>query len=112
MKSLRPLALAFLLVSTAALAYPVDLRVTSQGLDVDATHTLLGESTVVRLQNYEKFPVRCDVQFRNGPQIARTRKVTIAPGESGIARFMPSRVVVRLRVNVECWPAETDDESK
>jgi hypothetical protein len=111
-KGLRSLVPALLLVSLAAHAYPIDLRVTSQGLDVDATPTLLGESTVVRLHNYEKFPVRCDVQFRNGPQIARTRKVTIEPGESGIARFMPSRMVVRLRVNVECWPAETDDESK
>ena len=79
---------------------------------MDATHVLLGESTVVRLQNYEKFPVRCNVQFRNGPQLARTRKITIEPGETGTARFMPSRVVVRLRVGVECWPAKQEEESK
>ena len=90
----------------------MDIALTSQGLDVDATHVLLGEATVVRLQNYEKFAVRCDVQFRNGPQLERTRKITIAPGETGTARFMPSRVVVRLRVKVECWPAEQEDDSK
>ena len=112
MSRLRVVVLALLLGSAAAHGYPVDLSFKSQGIDVDATHTLLGESTVVRLQNYEKFAVRCNVQFRNGPQIARTRKVTIAPGESGIARFMPSRVVVRLRVFVECWPAPEDEESK
>ena len=112
MSRLIVLAFALLLGSVAAHAYPVDLSFKSQGLDVDATHTLLGESTVVRLQNYEQFAVRCNVQFRNGPQLARTRKVTIAAGESGIARFMPSRVVVRLRVSVECWPAEQDDKSQ
>lgn len=104
--------LALALAGAFAHAYPVDISVTSQGLDVDATHVLLGESTVVRLQNYEQYPVRCNVQFRNGPQLTRTRKITIAPGETGTARFMPSRVVVRLRVSVECWPDEQEEESK
>jgi hypothetical protein len=88
------------------------MAVTSKGLDVDATHTLLGEATVVRLQNYEKFPVRCDVRFRNGPEIGRTRKLTIGPGETGTARFMPSRVVVRLRIAVDCRPLEEDEDSR
>ena len=99
------IALACLLCSGLAHAYPIELVFKSQGLDVDATHALLGESTVVRLLNHEDFAVRCDVQFNNGPQLERTRKVTVAAGDSGIARFTPSRVVLRLRVTVECWPA-------
>jgi hypothetical protein len=88
------------------------MAVTLKGLDVEATHTLLGEATVVRLQNYEKFPVRCDVRFRNGPEIGRTRKLTIDPGETGTARFMPSRLVVRLRIGVDCRPAKEDEDSR
>ena len=77
------------------------MAVTSKGLDVEATHTLLGEATV-----------RCDVRFRNGPEIGRTRKLTIDPGETGTARFMPSRLVVRLRIGVDCRPAKEDEDSR
>ena len=105
------LSVAAMLVSAIARAYPIDLQVSSQGLDVEALPEALGEATVVRLVNHESFPVRCDVRFSNGPEIGRVRKVTVRPGDDHIARFMPSRQVVRLKVSVECWPAEGKAEA-
>ncbi len=106
MKRLQTFLTGAILVCGAAHAYPIDVQVKTQGLDVEAEPRLLNEATVMRLINHETFPIRCDVHFSNGPEIGRTRKVTVEPGGDHIARFMPSRVVVRMRVLVECWPAE------
>lgn len=106
MKMVRCVLALTLLFSTAAHGYPIDLELRSQGLDVEALPELLGVATVVRLINHEVFPVRCDVRFNNGPEIGRVRKVTVRPGDDHIARFTPSRQVIRLKVTVECWPAE------
>jgi hypothetical protein len=112
MKRLKACLAAAVLVSGAAHAYPIDVQVKTQGLDVEAEPKLLGDATVMRLINHEPFPIRCDVQFSNGPEIARTRKVTVKAGGDHIARFMPSRVVVRMRVVVECWPAEGEADQQ
>lgn len=92
-------------------AYPTDVEVNSKGLDVEAIATQLNEATVVRLVNNESFPVRCDVHFVNGPEITRIRKVTVASHGDHLTRFSPTRVVVRLRVTVDCWSDDEDRES-
>jgi len=92
-------------------AYPTDVAVNTKGLDVEANATQLNDATVVRLVNNESFPVRCNVQFVNGPEVARIRKVTVAPHGDHLARFNPTRTVIRLRVTVDCWPEEQDKES-
>lgn len=112
MKRLSAFLIAAMLLCGVAQAYPIDVEVKTQGLDLEAQPKLLGESTVMRLVNHEPFPVRCDVHFSNGPEIGRTRKVTVKPGGDHIARFRPSRTVVRVRVVVECWPAEGDSDQK
>lgn len=98
--------LAVMLISGVSQAYPIDVDVKVQGLDVEALPQLLGGATVIRLVNHEAFPVRCDVQFSNGPEIERIRKVTVQPKADHVARFMPTRAVIRVRVAVACWPAE------
>jgi len=103
--------LAAIFFSAAAVAYPIDMEVKSQGLDVEALPQLLVEATVVRLVNHQAFAVRCDVHFRNGAEIVRVRKVRVEPAADHIARFMPSRQVIRLKVVVECWPAEKEAEA-
>jgi len=110
MRTLMAALILTLLFSTAAQGYPIDLEVRSQGLDVEVLEELLGAATVVRLINHEAFAVRCDVRFDNGPEIGRVRKVTVKPGDDHIARFTPSRQVIRLRVAVKCWPAEQKAE--
>jgi hypothetical protein len=92
-------------------AYPTDVAVNSKGLDVEAIATQLDEATVVRVVNNESFPVRCDVHFANGPEITRIRKLTVAPDSDHLTRFNPTRVVIRLRVTVDCWRDDEDKES-
>lgn len=105
------LILLFALVFPALTsAYPTDLEMKSEGLDVEAIPTLLAEATVVRLLNNERFAVRCDVRFSNGPEVSRVRKVTIDSGADSLVRFLPSRQVIRLRISVHCWPAEENEE--
>lgn len=103
--------IAALLYAGAAQAYPIDLDLRSEGLDVEALPRQLDQATVVQLLNHEPFPVRCDVRFTNGPEISRVRKVTVESGERHIARFLPSRQVIRLRVDVDCWPSESAGEA-
>ena len=93
-------------------AYPTDVSLKSKGLDIEAIPTLLNEATVVRLVNNEDFPVRCDVRFENGPEVTRVRKVTIDPHGDHLTRFQPTRVVIRLRVSVDCWPASEDHDGE
>jgi hypothetical protein len=112
MKRLTAFLLGAMLVGGVAQAYPIDVQVKTQGLDLEAQPKLLGDATVMRLVNHEPFPVRCDVHFSNGPEIGRTRKVTVKAGGDHIARFTPSRAVVRVKVVVECWPAEGNAEPR
>jgi hypothetical protein len=35
----------------------------------------------------------------------------VEPAADHIARFMPSRQVIRLKVLVECWPAEKEADA-
>ncbi len=110
------IATLFLLVALLcpglAAAYPTDIAVNTKGLDIEAIPTQLNEATVVRLVNNETFAVRCDVRFANGPEISRVRKVTVDPRAEHIVRFTPSRVVIRLKVDVSCWPAGEDEDTK
>jgi hypothetical protein len=101
-----------ILCPAVSIAYPTDMSVNAKGLDIEAIPTLLDQATVIRLVNNESFPVRCDLQFSNGPEISRVRKVTVESHDDHIVRFTPSRVVIRLRVDVNCWPADKDDEPK
>jgi hypothetical protein len=46
--------------------------------------------------------------FRNGPELSKSRKINIKAGDTGVARFSPSRDVIRLQIDIECWPADAD----
>lgn len=100
-----------ILAPCVAAAYPIDTQVHSKGLDVEAIPTLLQEATVVRLVNNETFAVRCNVSFANGPEISKVRKVTVDPASDHLVRFLPSRTVIRLRIDVSCWPAEEEESN-
>lgn len=94
-----------LLVAAAAWAYPVEMQVHTKGLDVEATPILVEDATVVRLFNHEARAVRCNLVFRNGPEVPTHRRVNVDPGGGRTVRFDPDRAVIKLRVEVRCWLA-------
>ena len=96
------------LLAAQAHAYQTDLRFESKGLDIEAIPNLIDNATVVRLINHEHAAVRCDVVFRNGPELSKSRKINIKAGDTGVARFSPSRDVIRLQIDIECWPVDAD----
>ncbi|MDH3915407.1 MAG: hypothetical protein OEU49_11440 [Chromatiales bacterium] len=104
----RAAIIGLFFIALQAQAYQTDLRFESQGLDIEAIPNLIENATVVRLINHEKVAVRCDVVFRNGPELSRPRKINIKAGDTGIARFSPSRSVIRLQIDIECWHSDTD----
>ena len=96
------------LLAAQAHAYQTDLRFESKGLDIEAIPNLIDNATVVRLINHENAAVRCDVVFRNGPELSKSRKINIKAGDTGVARFSPSRDVIRLQIDIECWPVDAE----
>ena len=92
--------------ATAALAYPVEMQVERNGLDIFAEVDQVGVQTIVRVRNGESFAVRCEAVFRNGPEMSRSRRATLESGETLPFTFVPRRTVVRLRVEVWCESAE------
>lgn len=107
---LRCALLGLLLAGGTALAYPVQVTLETHGLEVKVDHTQVGNGTILNLLNGEPRAVRCDVNFRNGPE-RRRRRVSVDATASRTVTFTPQRAVTRMRVNVECLPAHEDDDS-
>lgn len=95
-------AAALGLASTAALAYAIEFRFDSHGLDIDAKAVEIDSSALVSVTNNEAFAVFCEAEFRNGPEPARTRRATVEPGQTLPMKWTPTRTVVRLRVSLWC----------
>ncbi len=95
-----------LLAPVMATAFPIDVNMTSKGLDVEYQATPMELTTAVMLQNYESFPVRCSVRFTNGPELSRTRRVTIEGENHSTVQFTARRAIVRLRVDINCERVE------
>lgn len=108
-KRVRTVLPILLLAWGVAGAYPVDVTTKMHGLRIDANQSQLALGTLIDLVNHEPMAVRCDVNFRNGPE-RRRRRVTVEAAARRTATFTPRREVVRVRVNVECWPAHQDGD--
>jgi hypothetical protein len=93
---------ALLLAAGNALAFAVELEFDPAGLDVVAEAHSDGRLALVRVVNGEDFALRCEAVFRNGPEIARTRRAIVAAGESAALSWAPNRRVVRLRIELQC----------
>lgn len=96
------LTLVLLFTASTALAFAVELEFEPRGLDVVAETFSQGPMAMVRVTNGEDFPVVCRAVFRNGPEASRQRRAVVAPGESALMSWAPSRNVVRLRVGLHC----------
>jgi hypothetical protein len=102
----RLAALLLTLLAGPAAAHPVDLEIDAGSLNIAAVVHTDGRVTAVRVANQEALAIRCDAVFRNGPEVARTRRAIIAPGDSAALSWTPRRTVVRLRVELRCEPHE------
>ena len=100
----RYLFVAALLAAPAVTwAFPIDVDSRSEGLDIDIVPMQLDFGAIVRLQNNESLPVKCEARFKNGPE-ERRRSATIPPGDIAPMRYTAQRQIVRLRVSIDCVP--------
>jgi hypothetical protein len=97
------LVLALLAAPAAGWAFPIDVDFRSEGLDVDIVPMRLDYGAVVKVQNNESLPVKCDARFKNGPEEKR-RSATIPPGEVAPMRYSAQRQILRLKVVINCVP--------
>ncbi|MGB5209429.1 MAG: hypothetical protein WBN31_12795 [Gammaproteobacteria bacterium] len=105
------LALMALMATSQAAAYPVDLDIDTEGLEVTVNRVDVDEAVVLQVHNYETRPIRCNFEFRNGPEVARQRKVSIDASADRVVRWTPGRSVVRVKVSGKCWISEADTEN-
>lgn len=103
MKGARYLLLLACCLAGPAGAFPVDIDVNLEGLEVEIIRVRIDEAVVLRVRNFEAGEIRCDFEFHNGPEVARQRKVTVESGQDRIVRWAPSRQVVRVKVGGRCW---------
>ena len=104
MNTRRFLMVAVLLAApVAGWAFPIEVDFRSEGLDIDIVPMQLDNGAVVKLQNNESLPVRCQARFKNGPE-ERRRSATIPPGDTAPMRYTARRQVLRLRVVIDCVP--------
>ncbi|MFL9812008.1 3-phosphoglycerate kinase [Stutzerimonas sp. VN223-3] len=98
-------SLAIIPLSALAVSYPVELEQELNGAEVLATtETIDRDMAGLLLQNFGERPVECTAVFRNGPEVPRTRRTTLASGERKPLTAKFKRDVIRLRVKLTCEP--------
>jgi hypothetical protein len=98
-------SLAIIPLSALAVSYPVELEQELNGAEVLATtETIDRDMAGLVLQNFGERPVECTAVFRNGPEVPRTRRTTLAAGERKPLTAKFKRDVIRLRVKLTCEP--------
>lgn len=105
MKRLCFAALVIFPLSALAVSYPVDLEQELNGAEVLAsTETIDRDMAGLVLQNLGDRPVECTASFRNGPEMPRTRRVTLDSGETKPMTAKFKRDVIKLRIKLTCEP--------
>ena len=103
MKRLCIAALVIFPLSAVAVSYPVELEQELNGAEVLAsTETIDRDMAGLVLQNFGEGPVECTAVFRNGPEMPRTRRITLEAGESKPMTAKFKRDVIKLRVKLTC----------
>ncbi|BAP43807.1 hypothetical protein PSCI_3105 [Pseudomonas sp. StFLB209] len=94
------------MLPTAALAYPIEVQKSTPGVQVDyRSHDTYHDTGSLTLDNYGQVDARCRVEFINGPEAPRVRRVEVKAGQSlnVVSKF--NRSIIKLRVKLECEPA-------
>lgn len=103
--SVLALPLAAQVHPTSNQAFPIEIDLQAEGLDVTASSSRNGNVALVTLANAGAGQALCEVTFVNGPERPPLRRIRLEPGEEGLVSQAFKREVNRIRVTVDCNPA-------
>ena len=82
---------------------PFEVEKQLNGAEVAVATLDLGNNMAsVSLSNYGARAAVCKVRFRNGPEAPRTRRASVAAGETAHVTARFNNTVIKMRVQVEC----------
>lgn len=91
------------LLPLVAFAYPIEVEKQLNGAEVSVTTQEIDHNMgAVLLYNYGQTEAECSGVFRNGPELPRTRKVLLVPGQSSNLTVKFARSIIKLRVQLTC----------
>lgn len=97
------LTILLLALPGAVLAFPFEVEKQLNGAEVAVATLDLGNNMAsVSLSNYGTRAAVCKVRFRNGPEAPRTRRASVAAGETAHVTARFNNTVIKMRVQVEC----------
>lgn len=89
-----------------AFAYPIEVTKRTPGVQVDySSHDTYHDTGAITLSNYGQVDARCRVEFINGPEAPRIRRVEVKAGQTQNVVSKFNRSIIKLRVTLECEPA-------
>lgn len=87
----------------SALAYPIEVEKSYEGVLVDYTaHDTFYDTGSITVNNYGSVDAKCSVVFRNGPEAPRTRRITVAAKQSTDVTAKFNRSIIKLRISLTC----------
>lgn len=88
-----------------AFAYPIDVQKELNGLKIDyTTHDTARDMGAITLNNSSGKAAECTVAFRNGPELPRTRRVSLEAGKSADLSARFNREIIKLYITLTCKP--------
>ncbi|MCY1283797.1 hypothetical protein D9M68_248650 [compost metagenome] len=107
MKKLCCVVFALLPLSAFAATYPVELEKQVNGAEVSASGQAIDYNLGgLDLYNYGQTTANCTAIFRNGPEVPRTRRTSLKPGERATLTGKFNSAIIRLRIKVTCEPVD------
>lgn len=85
------------------MAYPIEVEKQLNGAEVSvSTQEIDHNMGALQLYNYGRSDAKCTAIFRSGPEAPRTRRVSLAAGESSSLTLKSTRSIIKLRVKLTC----------
>ncbi|MDD2050206.1 3-phosphoglycerate kinase [Pseudomonas putida] len=98
-------AVLLALLPLTALAYPIDVEKTLDGVKLDyTTYDTDRDIGSITLNNYGEVAAQCKVLFRNGPEAPRVRRVQVPARQSKDVTAKFNREIIKLRISLDCKP--------
>lgn len=98
-------AVLLLLLPLGAMAYPIDVEKTLDGVKLGyTTYDTDRDMGSITLENYGQVPAQCRVTFRNGPEAPRVRRVQVPAGKRVDVTAKFNRQIIKLRIALDCKP--------
>ena len=87
-------------------AFPVELELLAEGLELETRTGHLANIATVTVKNTDSRAVNCEASFVNGPERPVPARVRLASGEETVMTQAFNREVVRVRVTLTCQVAD------